>query len=277
MSKWLSYWKYTSSNYFLKLVWITILIKIGIQISRTYKVTLEILENTIKQQFNFSIGSGIVHIETIINQKKIRCYLRWNSSDILVYKQIILQRELEPIVKFFNSSEQVPNIMIDAGANIGLSSVYIRAHFPMAKIICIEPNKENVAMLYKNLGHANCQLLQKALWYQKSFLKEDQTTGEAWGIKMLEMDEEINGAVESITLMDIIKLFKLSKIDYLKIDIEGAEEGIFYKDSLIRQVLNKTTCLSIEPHSVEFEKFVIKYLNDAEFQVSQSGELVIGF
>lgn len=277
MRKWSAYWKHTSFSYFLRLLWVTLLVKSGFQVSRTLKVTLEILENALSQQLTFSINSELIQIESLINMKKISCYLRWNSSDILVYKQIILRRELEPIVRFFNSSEQVPNTMIDAGANIGLSSVYIRAHFPMIKIICIEPNKENVAMLYKNLGHANYQLLQKALWHQKSFLKEDKTAGEAWGIKMLEVDEEINGAIESITLMEIIRNFNLSQIDYLKIDIEGAEEEIFYKDSTIRQVLEKTTCISLEPHTLDFEKFIIKYLEDTQFQVSQSGELVIGF
>jgi FkbM family methyltransferase len=276
MGKWVLYLRSTTFSYFLSIFLIAIRLKFGTKVSRTAKVTLEILEHAFKNKDPFRIKNNILIIDSKINQQKRKFHLRWMTSDILVFKQIIIQKELEPIYQIFKSVGREPKVVIDAGANIGLSSMFIRAYYPSASLICIEPNKENSAMIYKNLGYSNFQLIEKALWHQRGYLEEEVSDG-AWGIKMVEIEEDINGAIESTTLTDIMKQFKLDNIDYLKIDIEGAEEHIFYQDHNIGQVLEKVTCISIEPHSLEFEKFIIQYLRDAGFQVSQSGELVIGF
>ncbi|AFL85075.1 methyltransferase, FkbM family [Belliella baltica DSM 15883] len=276
MSKWFYYFRNAPFLYFFSLLWITILLKINVKVSRPAKITLELLEYLFKNKEKFHIQNDILTIDAKINEQKVQFNLRWMSTDILVFKQIILDRELDPIVKLFTASGITPKVMIDAGANIGLSSMFTRLNFPSVKILCIEPNKENIAMIHKNLGYANYQILQKALWFQKGYLEEQEGDG-AWGIHMVEIEEESNGAVESTSLTDVMQQFKLETIDYLKIDIEGAEEQIFYQDPQISQALDKVTCISIEPHSVEFEKFIIQYLRDAGFQVSQSGELVIGF
>lgn len=276
MRKWFYYIKNMSIAYFFSILWITLLLKLKVKVSRTAKLTLEILEYTFKNKDPFHIQNDILIIDSKINEQKVKFNLRWMSTDILVFKQIILDRELDPIVKLFTASGITPKVMIDAGANIGLSSMFTRLNFPLVKILCIEPNKENIAMIHKNLGYANYQILQKALWFQKGYLEEQEGDG-AWGIHMVEIEEESNGAVESTSLTDVIIQFKLETIDYLKIDIEGAEEQIFYQDPQISQVLDRVTCISIEPHSLEFEKFIIQYLRDAGFQVSQSGEFVIGF
>lgn len=274
--KWFYYYSNASIAYFFHLLWIYIQLKLNVKVSRTAKITLELLEYLFKNKEKFHIQNDILIIDTKINEQKVKFNLRWMTTDILVFKQIIIDQELDPIVKLFTASGITPKVMLDAGANIGLSSMFIRLNFPSVKILCIEPNKKNVAMIHKNLGYANYQILQKALWFQKGFLKEQEGDG-AWGIHMVEIEEESNGGVESTSLTDVMQQFKLESIDYLKIDIEGAEEQIFYQDPQINQVLDKVTCISIEPHSLEFEKFIIQYLRDAGFQVSHSGELVIGF
>lgn len=276
MNKWFYYFRNAPILYFFNFLWITILLKIKIKVPRTAKVILEILEYSFKMKEPFKIQNDILIIHAEINEQKVKFNLRLMSTDILVFKQIILGQELDPIVKLFTTSRITPKVMIDAGANIGLCSIFMRINFPSVKILCIEPNKQNVEMIHKNLGFANFQILQKALWFQKGYLEEQQGDG-AWGIHMVEIEEESNEAVESTSLIDVMRQFNLETIDYLKIDIEGAEKQIFFQDPLINKVLDKVTCISIEPHSLEFEKFIIQYLQDAGFQVSQSGELVIGF
>jgi len=44
------------------------------------------------------------------------------------------------------------DLIIDAGANVGYSSVYFLSNFPNCRVIAIEPDGDNFASLQKNLA-----------------------------------------------------------------------------------------------------------------------------
>ena len=69
----------------------------------------------------------------------LRCpiFLRAGTSDVLVFIQIFVERELE-----FDMNE-VPSSIVDAGANIGLASLYFAHRFPAAKIVALEVDQAN--------------------------------------------------------------------------------------------------------------------------------------
>ena len=139
-----------------------------------------------------------------------------------------------------------PGIVIDCGANIGLSAVYFANQFPEAKIIAIEPDENNFKFLEENtIPYPNVICLQKAVWpYSQKLEIVDPGKGN-WG---LQTKEPGNGAgkIDTITIDEIMQQFQLDSIDFLKIDIEGAEKELF--SSNYENWLAKTNVMAIELH-----------------------------
>ena len=71
-------------------------------------------------------------------------YLRAGTSDLWVFDQIFLYRELE------TDFGQGLGRIIDAGANIGLASVYLANRFPNSQILALEVDAQNFELLVKN-------------------------------------------------------------------------------------------------------------------------------
>lgn len=84
--------------------------------------------------------------------------LRFPSSDPDTFEQIFVSNEYDFLV------ETQPQIIVDAGANIGLASIYFANNYPEAKIIAIEPEQSNFELLKKNVApYPNIIPLQAAL------------------------------------------------------------------------------------------------------------------
>ena len=83
---------------------------------------------------------------------------RW-TSDVYWYKNIILHKEYE-----FETQES-PKIIIDAGANTGMASIYFATKYKDAIIIAIEPEEENYKLLqFNTYNYKNVSTINAALW-----------------------------------------------------------------------------------------------------------------
>jgi FkbM family methyltransferase len=132
--------------------------------------------------------------------------------------------------------------IIDCGANIGLSVIYTKEHYPGARIIAFEPDEMNFKLLEDNIrsfGYSNIFLRKEAVWIDNTEL---QFAG------LGSMSSKINDSsgvptktVKAIRLKDLLS----EKVDFLKIDIEGAEYAVL-KD--IRDSLKNVQNLFVEYH-----------------------------
>jgi hypothetical protein len=73
--------------------------------------------------------------------------LRTGTSDVYVYHQIFVEREYAPLERLSSVST-----ILDLGANVGYSSRYFMGMFPRAKLLAIEPDPENFALLERQLS-----------------------------------------------------------------------------------------------------------------------------
>jgi hypothetical protein len=73
-------------------------------------------------------------------------YLRTLTSDIPVYTQVFKECQYN----FELPSD--PTVIIDAGANIGLASVFFATRYPEARIVSLEADSENFAHMRKNVA-----------------------------------------------------------------------------------------------------------------------------
>ncbi len=185
-----------------------------------------------------------------INRKdyKYPFYIRVPSSDIFTYQQIFIDEEYKFNIK------QEPKVIIDAGANIGLASIYFANRYKNSKIIAIEPEESNFHLLKKNIApYHNIVPLQAALWHKDEMINVIDIGLGKWGFITGTEEEylkqmpssKICHTVLGITVDTIIKDYNLSSIDILKIDIEGAEKEVFSSTSTW---IDKVNILIVELH-----------------------------
>jgi FkbM family methyltransferase len=111
-----------------------------------------------------------------------------------------------------------------------LTSVFFANKFPNAKIVAVEPEKENFQMLQKNTGsYSNISLLNAGIWGHNTFLSvvDEGKGNNAFTVKEVPVNTE--NAIKALSVYDIMKQQGWSKIDILKLDIEGTEKYIFEK------------------------------------------------
>lgn len=146
--------------------------------------------------------------------------LRTGTSDYPVFEQVFAYKA------YYMNCDITPNFIIDCGANIGLTSIYLSNKYPEAKIIAIEPEKSNYDMMIRNTRrYPNITCLHKGIWKRSCFLEivDMNVTNQSFMVK--ESDKKTN--VLAVSIPDLISEYKISQIDILKLDIEGSEKEIF--------------------------------------------------
>jgi len=168
--------------------------------------------------------------------------LRKSSSDYETFYQAIVHSQYNFNYKI------IPEVIIDGGANIGLASIAFKNLFPNAKIIAIEPDKENFEQLNRNISrYKDIFTIQAGLWNTNGFLSvTDKYNIGKWGMVTEEVIENTPGSINTITIEQIMHDYKLDRIDILKLDIETAERELF--SSGYASWLPKVKVIIIELH-----------------------------
>jgi FkbM family methyltransferase len=171
-------------------------------------------------------------------------WLRKRTSDIRIFEQVFLIKEYDFQLAHLPS----PQVIVDAGANVGFSSIYLAEKYPTARIIAIEPEPTNYAMLLRNIeAYPNITPLKAALWPRKCYLEIRNPEAAKWAIQIKESEEDSPTAISAITINDILTLANCAQIDILKLDIEGAEKELFEEN--YESWLGRVKVIIIELHS----------------------------
>lgn len=168
----------------------------------------------------------------------------------------------DEIYKFRTGSEQP--LILDCGANIGLSVLYFKKEHPGAVIKAYEADPEISRILQKNLKEnavTDVEVISKAVWTNNdgvSFSSEGADGGSIFGNSQ-------TSRIPSIRLKD--EIARYPRIDLLKIDIEGAEYDVLRDcgDSL-----KNIRHLFVEYHSFQHEpqklNEILNILTEAGFR-----------
>jgi FkbM family methyltransferase len=177
-----------------------------------------------------------------INSIEKHVAVRNGTTDLRCLEQVFIYGEYE------SPFELAPRLVVDAGANVGMATLYYSHQYPDAKIVAIEPEPSNFKMLQRNCaGLANVTLIQGALWPKNCELEIDDLTVDAWSFRVSARPSGPNGeSVMAITIQDILKRFHLDRIDLLKLDIEGAEFQLFSDGA--EQWIDQIGAIAIELH-----------------------------
>lgn len=224
-------------------------------------------------------AQGLFSFPYNINNCVFRFFIKKDSSDSRVFEQIILDEEYKTVVEEIRKRNIKVETILDLGANIGLSSIYLSAHLSPSKIIALEPSSITFNRLERNVEHiASIKCIQKGIWSKNTFLKPDVSfrDGEDWSFRLVETSVKQEAILEAVGLDDLMKDEQMSQIDLLKIDIEGGEVELFKSNHL--PWLQKTKIIALEIHD-EFEcrMDIERKLVEHGYEIFHSGELTIGF
>ena len=232
-----------ASKSFLKNITNGVQKKIKFLLANPYK---EVNVNWITLKYYKHLPAGKIRVHKLFN---INLFF-YSASELLHgFKEIFIDKIYkQPLV-------ENPYI-IDCGANIGMSVIYMKQQFPQAEIIAFEPDETNFSLLNKNInsfGYSNVLLYKEAIWNENTTL---QFSNESSMGSKIEMDTTSNTiAVKAVRLKDFLN----RQVDFLKIDIEGAE-NVVIKD--IADNLHFVKNMFLEYHGTfDQNKELVKMIN----------------
>lgn len=216
-------------------------------------------------------------INVTVNGQQLKPVIRRRGSDIAVFRQIFILNEYLPAIQLLQSMKRPVKVIVDAGANIGLTSIQLASYFHEAKILSIEADPQNFEVLKKNLNThfpERIQPINRALWSTNATLNLTQDNTRSYWARSVSEHSVANGySVKGFTIEDLQQETQHQVIDFLKIDIEGAEASFFENRDHSSNLLLSIAVLAIELHGDEiFEKKFKELLHETGFLQFHSGE-----
>lgn len=205
-------------------------------------------------------------------------------SDLFVFDQVFIDQEYLSVSSLFLNKSLKPNSdfkIIDAGANVGYTSLFLKNHFPNSTIISIEPDENNFKQLKRNVSLNRLENsvipLKKALLGESGInllTQKDFRDGKDWAITVEKT--EANSNLQSISIADLMEKNEIKILDILKIDIEGAERFLFTDENDLSYLKNVKTII-IEIHD-EFNcrEVIYQSLAKNDFMLIDLGESTLG-
>ena len=167
--------------------------------------------------------------------------LRNESSDINSFYQTIFNEEYKVNLDF------EPKIILDLGANIGLSSIFFLNKYPDAIVFAVEPDLSNFNLLFENTkSYNNIVRYNNGVWNRNAFLEIKDNSIGYWGYSVFEVPKKTNNSIDAISISQIVESNNIHQIDLLKVDIEGSEIEIFSDN--FEEWLKITKVIIIELH-----------------------------
>src|SRR5262245_53082642 len=170
--------------------------------------------------------------------------LRSHTTDISVLSELLVSDSYEPL-----PHDRPVQTVVDLGANIGLSFRWLRARYPGARFVCVEPDPGNLEVLRANVCgvEEHTDVLGVCVGGSERTVKLTTTDGE-WGIHMTDTDDPTahTGEVGVTTMEALLERTGIDRIDVLKCDIEGAESEVFAD---CRSWIDRVGAMSVECHA----------------------------
>lgn len=170
---------------------------------------------------------------------------RRTETDNKVIRQVIVREEYRDAAALRDI-----HLIVDCGANIGVTSYYLLHRYPDARLIAVEPDAENFELCRQNLAAfgARVTAVHAAIWPTRQPLRiaaASRADG-AWALRVEPVEPE-EAEVYGLPMTDILALASEPlPIDLLKMDIEGAEAQVFANECA--PWLDATRHLVIELH-----------------------------
>ncbi len=140
--------------------------------------------------------------------------------------------------------------IIDAGANIGIATLFFKWSDPGCTVYAFEPNRDAFGLLQKNVTDnnlTNVHTFEKAIATHESGMAFYVDPDKRGSLKMSTLPERMRKEKVSVASVDLGAFLTQHQVDYLKLDVEGSEKDVL-ADIAARGILPMVPLMTIEYH-----------------------------
>jgi FkbM family methyltransferase len=209
-------------------------------------------------------------------------WMKVNARD-LIQQTVLLEGVWDPsLTGFIESSLGPGDVFIDVGAHVGYFTLLAsRQVGPAGAVLSIEPNPLALSQLEQNVARSHLP----------NVLVEHTACGDSTDRVRLHLHTESNSSMASLssanatgglavevpctTLDQLIRRRGLTRVDLVKIDVEGAELAVLRGMSTIMRELRPVIVLELEPHLLQgfatTRDAIVRFLADSDYSLSPLG------
>ena len=222
------------------------------------------------QMLRFLIAriSGAPVFTALVPEINREITVRFNNSDVVLLLGVFLHRdchlELCPH----------PALILDLGANIGLTATAFAVQFPEARIIAVEPDDSNMRLCESNTrAHKATSCLQRIVGHHPGWGQVTNPDAISMSKQFAATKEGAPLAIQISTIDELLDEYPSRGPVLVKMDIEGSEIEIF-RDS--ETWLERVHAVLVEPHGVGTDELIREKLAQHNFAIRIVGEKILG-
>lgn len=167
--------------------------------------------------------AGVHRLSAKLAGRRVPFWVRGGTLDILIAQEVLCDDSEYRVPRPIN-----PRVILDVGANIGMTALYYLTLYPEAHVYCFEPLPENLALLRKNLEpHAErVTIIPKGLGDAEgtfTYERSDDPRNFGGGGFHGRGDGDCSQRLPVTTLRQVAEEHGIEHADLIKLDAEGAE------------------------------------------------------
>lgn len=164
------------------------------------------------------------------------------KEDMNAVKEVLVDGAYDYMVPFLKELPHQP-VVLDCGANIGTFSIRLLKERGDAKVVSVEAAAETYAILKSNAesSRGDWQAVHAAVWKSNGYLT--LCRGESSERTSVQESTDGAGAIPARSLVAIKEEFGFSRVDLMKMDIEGAE----------------TVVIPATPDAIDADRMIIEF------------------
>jgi FkbM family methyltransferase len=216
---------------------------------------------------------------------RAKVHLRRGSTDYRVFEQVFIHRQYamdelagheNDVCDIYESIDKP--LILDLGANTGLSSLYLAKNYPTACILAVEPSPDNFEILLSNTrDHPEIRPIHAAVSNTDGAVQMINPGMGEWAYQTESVENDRTDAIPAFSVQSLTDIVPQCIPFMAKIDIEGFEDILFASNT---EWIEHFPVIIIELHdwmipgkgkSKNFLRAIAKYDRDLLFR----GENVI--
>jgi FkbM family methyltransferase len=226
----------------------------SIRLCKDWSSRFRLMSDYLMSHVLFALPSGLLNRErNITTRNGVKLSYRLNRGDLQSIREVWCD-------EVYSLPFAIPSgALLDLGANIGLTTIWMATRSHFSKIIAVEPDRENAALVAKNLRQNGIsgEVVQAAVGPRDGtayFRKASWSNlGACVGFSSDDKRLDVEGtSVPMVSVGSILKRFELDRLAIVKVDIEGSEQTLLLGPC---EWLNCTESLVVEfhPPTVDYE------------------------
>ncbi len=199
--------------------------------------------------------------------------IRPTRLDLATIREVIVDAVYASVLRHVETA----SVIVDLGANIGITSWYLAKHYPSVSIVAVEPDPCTHDALRANLTRSGVpfELLGAGVWSNSAGICRssiDFRHGVHWYLepRAATASDPSDEILPTVTMPEISAHLGGRQIDLLKVDIEGAEVEMF-RDNVAW--LADVGCIAIEFHDDSRQRTAFdEMMQQYQFEIVEEGE-----